>query len=175
MELLVEKDYILPETFGTPPKRTLESIDEIVIHHTAGDGNWRGLVKWFISETNERRKQYKKFIALTHYYIQKDGRMFEAYPLDTWLYHSCSGKRDKTTIGIELIHNTGDFTETQYEALFFLLFDYLPKLCPNIKTISSHDYRYKLYSNMTKNCPSQWFDWDKLTGANTKNYALHYL
>jgi len=170
----IEIDNELPTTFGMPPIRELDSIDEVVIHHTAGDGNWKGLKGWFLGKDNPRRAQYKKFVALTHYYIQKDGKIIEAYPLDTWLYHSCSGKRDKTTIGIELIHKTGDFTEEQYKSLFYLLFDFLPANCPNLKVISSHDYRYKKYSNITKDCPSDWFDWARLKAENKLDYEVHH-
>lgn len=157
-----------------PPTRGLETIDEVVIHHTAGDGDWAGLVKWFLGKDNPRKDLYKKFIALTHYYIQKDGKIIEAYPLNTWLYHSCSGKRDKTTIGVELIHNTGEFSEDQYKSLFYLIFEYLPSVCPNLHTISSHDYRYKLYSNITKNCPSDYFNWARLKIENVQNYVINH-
>jgi len=169
------KDTTMPDTFGKPPFRELSSVDEIVIHHTEGEGTWKGLLKWFLQANDKRKQMYEKYIALTHYYIQKDGKIIEAYPLDTWLYHSCSGKRDKTTVGIELFHLEGDFTDQQYASLFWLIFEYLPTICPNIKIVSSHDYRYKKYSNKTKQCPSRFFDWVRLKNANTKGWEVHAL
>jgi len=170
----IEIDHTLPEIFGMPPKRTLDSVDEIVIHHTDGGGTWNGLKLWFIGKDCPNHALYKKFIALTHYYIDRSGKITEAYPLDTWLYHSCSGKRDKTTIGIELIHKTGDFTEEQYASLFYLINEYIPSVCKNIKVISSHDYRYLLYSKKTKECPSDWFDWARLKTENKLEFEVHH-
>ena len=171
----IKIDHSLMEMFGTPPSRKLEDVNEIVIHHTDGGGTNKSLFQWFKSKDCPNHELYKKFVALTHYYIQKDGEIVEAYPLDTWLFHSCSGQRDSKTIGIELIHKTGEFRPEQYESLFWLIFDHIPSVCPNIKVISSHDYRYNLYSKKTKNCPSQWFDWAKLKGANTKGFKVHYI
>jgi N-acetyl-anhydromuramyl-L-alanine amidase AmpD len=163
----------LPEVFGVPPYRDLLDVNEIVIHHTAGDGNWKGLLSWFLKAEGARKELYQKAVALTHYYIEKDGNVIEAYPLTTWLYHSCSGKRDKFTIGIELIHKEGKFTDKQYAALCGLIFDYLPEKCPNIKTISSHDYRYLKYSGRSKGCPGKDFDWSIIKDNNRFGWEVN--
>ena len=165
----IVKDYTLPDTFGMPPFRAVvenglsvptswNTIDEIVLHHTDGNGNWEGLKGWFIDDPrNTRRHLYYDHIALTHYYIETNGRVIEAFPLEVWLYHSCSGKRDRTTVGIELVHRTGPFTKPQYDSLSELI-EYLCHALVNIKTISTHDYRYLKYSGKAKGCPSKDFD-----------------
>lgn len=165
-------DYSLMETFGRPPSRKFENITEIVIHHTAGGGTNKTLFEWFKSDDCPNHDLYRRYIALTHYYIQKDGEITEAYPLDTWLYHSCSGVRDERTIGIELIHNSGEFTSQQYKSLLDLIVDLKDK-CKNIKTISSHDYRYLKYSGKTKGCPSHWFDWELIRKNNQYNLEIN--
>lgn len=157
---MINMDKSLIDTFGNPPARPLDKVNEIVIHHTAGDGSWNGLKKWMLSESCERKEQFKKFIGLTHYYINKDGSVWQPFFLDTWLYHSCSGKHDKETIGIELVHSAGDFAESQYEALTGLI-EHITKQCP-ITRIVSHDYNYKHYSGKAKGCPSAWFNWTEL-------------
>lgn len=166
-------DHSLMEMFGTPPKRDLSEITEIVIHHTAGGGTNKSLFDWFKGDTCPNHDLYRRFIALTHYYIQKDGGVTEAYPLDVWLYHSCSGKRDKSTIGIELIHASGEFTVHQYASLLQLMMTTIPEQCPNISTISSHDFRYLKYSGKTKGCPSQFFDWDIIRQNNQFNWIIN--
>jgi N-acetyl-anhydromuramyl-L-alanine amidase AmpD len=167
------EDYSLMELFGRPPSRSLDDITEIVIHHTDGGGTNKSLFEWFKGKDCPNHALYRKFVALTHYFIQKDGAVTEAYPLDTWLYHSCSGVRDKTTIGIELIHKTGEFTQEQYAALLGLIFIDIAEKCPNIDTISSHDYRYLKYSGRSKGCPGKFFDWDIIEQNNQFNWIIN--
>lgn len=166
-------DYSLMKIFGIPPRRkkaltkksaitkSLNAVTEIVIHHTAGDGNWKGLLSWFTEGTNKRRNLYFKFIGFTHFYIEKSGEIFKAFPLTRWLYHSCSGKHDRFSIGIELIHRKGSFSDEQYSSLAWLIQE-LIKDCPNVMQIVSHDYNYMTYSNDAKGCPGKEFDFDLL-------------
>jgi N-acetyl-anhydromuramyl-L-alanine amidase AmpD len=155
--------------FGNPPERDLIKVNEIVIHHTAGDGSWRGLKQWFTADSCERKEQFKKFIGFTHYYIDKNGDVNQPFFLNTWMYHSCSAKHDKETVGIELIHAKGAFTEAQYEALANLV-ELIYNSCP-IDTIVSHDYNYMHYSGKSKGCPSAWFDWARLVNMlNAKGF-----
>ena len=157
--MIINTDNDLIQTYGSPPSRSIEDITEIVIHHTAGGGSWRGLKSWFTSKTCERKDQFKRFIGFTHYYIEKNGTIFQPFNLDSWMYHSCSGKHDKKTIGIELIHNTGEFPEEQIDALVNLV-EHIYKTCP-IMQIVSHDYNYMYYSGKAKGCPSKWFNWSE--------------
>jgi len=169
----IDIDHSLMTMFGKPPSRKLENITEVVIHHTDGGGTNKSLFEWFKSDDCPNHGLYKKYVALTHYYIQKDGGVTEAYPLDTWLYHSCSGVRDERTIGIELIHKSGEFTLQQYASLLGLLFGHIHDQCPNITTISSHDYRYLKYSGKSKGCPSKFFDWDMIRNSNEFNWTIN--
>ena len=146
--------------YGSPPERKLNEVDEIVIHHTAGGGNWKGLRTWILSKNCERRHLFEKYVALTHFYIDKTGLVNQIFDLDTWTYHSCSGKHDKKTVGIELVHRTGPFTEAQYESLCEVI-RHVTDFCP-IKTIVSHDFNYMHYSGKEKGCPSRDFDWNRL-------------
>ena len=158
--MIVYNDSDIVNAFVLPPKRDLKTVTEIVIHHTAGNGTWKGIKSWILGKNNERINQHKRFIGLTHYYIDKDGRINQAFPLDTWLYHSCSGKHDKVTAGIELVHGSGEFTAEQYNSLAELI-TRIADTCP-IKTIVSHDYNYLHYSGKTKGCPGKDFNWEKL-------------
>ena len=168
------------QKYGFPPRRamghtpdmairnSLEMVDEIVIHHTDGDGTYQGLVHWMLSGGDGREKQYNNAVAVTNFYIDKGGLIYKLVPITRWTYHSCSGKRDKSTIGIELIHKSGDFTEAQYQSIIDLICE-LRIDCPNIKKISSHDYRYMKYSGKRKGCPGNDFDWEKLKGMLYEN------
>ena len=159
--------------YGFPPRRaigitpnyaiksSLEAIDEIVIHHTDCNGSFERLMNWMLSGGDGRENQYKNSVAITNFYIDKAGNIFKIVPLTRWTYHSCSGSRDKKTVGIELIHKDGDFTEEQYESIIDLIYELMID-CPNIKRISSHDHRYMKYSGKRKGCPGNNFDWDKL-------------
>lgn len=165
MNLNFDPDVILK--WGSPPFRELKNIDEIVVHHTAGDGNWNGLKSWILGNNNEREKNHSRFIGLTHYYIDKSGDITQIYKNDAWSYHSCSGTHDKKTIGIELVHSTGKFTDKQYGALVELISS-ICQIC-TIKQIVSHDYNYMTFSKNTKGCPGKFFDWSRLKIELQKN------
>ena len=158
--MMINMDKGIIDRFGNPPERKLEDVTEIVIHHTAGDGSWKALKNWILSDTCERKAMFKKFVALTHFYIDKDGTINQIYFLDRWTYHSCSGKHDKQTVGIEMVHSKGEFKEAQYNSLADLI-QHITTICP-VKTIVSHDYNYMTYSKKAKGCPGNDFKWGKL-------------
>lgn len=159
--MMINMDKGIIDRFGNPPERKLEDVTEIVIHHTAGDGSWKALKSWILSPTCERQSMFKKFTALTHYYIDKDGTINQIFFLDRWTYHSCSGKHDKNTVGIELVHSKGEFKDAQYNSLADII-AHIVSICPNITTIVSHDYNYMTYSKKAKGCPGNDFKWDRL-------------
>jgi len=159
-ESRIIQDYSVTQKWHNGWKRPLSQITEVVIHHTAGNGNIDTLKKWMLG--GERKDSYKKGIALFHFAIDKDGRIWKAGPISRWWYHSCSGKHDRFTVGIENIHKSGPFTPAQYKSLFWILFEYMPHFCPNYHRIVSHDYNYNTYSNVKKGCPGPDFDWTKL-------------
>lgn len=162
------KDDGMISLYGEPPKRDISKISEIVIHHTAGEGGWSALKKWMTSPVCERKEQYKKFIGFAHYYIEKQGNIYQPYSDEYWMYHSCSGKHDKKTIGIEICHLSGKFTDNQYASLIELI-ENIYQTCA-IQDIVSHDYNYKKYSNKTKGCPGENFEWEILrAGLKSKN------
>jgi hypothetical protein len=157
---IIIQDYSVIDKWFEGWSRNVNTIIEAVIHHTDGGGNVETLKNWMLNR--ERTDQYKKGIALFHYAIDKKGSIWEVAPLSRWFYHSSSGKHDEYTIGIELIHKSGQFTEKQYDSLFYLLFETFPKWCKNYNHIVSHDYNYNKYKSRTKNCPGPEFDWDRL-------------
>ena len=157
-------DNSIIDRFGHGFPRALKSVNEIVIHHTAGDGGFRGLKKWMLSETCERKAQYEKHVGYTHYYIDKDGTVNQIMKNNEWAYHSSSGVHDSQTIGIEVVHKSGPFTDLQYHALIDLIWD-IKKECP-ITQIVSHDYNYWTFSKGKKGCPSKDFDFSKLSKLN---------
>jgi len=165
-ESRILQDYSVTQKWHNGWKRTLDQINEVVIHHTAGTGNIETLKKWML--TGERKEQYMKGISLFHFAIDRDGKIWKAGPISRWWYHSCSGKHDRFTVGIENIHKTGPFTDAQYDALSWLLFEYMHHFCPDFSRIVSHDYNYNTYSNMKKGCPGPDFDWDRLEQEMTK-------
>lgn len=173
-ESRVQQDYSVTQKWHPGWKRELDQITEVVIHHTAGTGNIETLKKWMLG--GERKDQYIKGISLFHFAIGRDGKIWKAGPITRWWYHSCSGKHDRFTIGIENIHKSGPFTDEQYENLFWLLFDYLPNYCPSFNRIVSHDYNYNTYSKMKKGCPGQDFGWGRLESEMTRRnigYETH--
>ena len=54
------------------------------------------------------------------------------------------------------------FTDEQYESLVWLVTEYLPFHCANFERIVSHKYNSKYYSDREKDCPGQYFDWERL-------------
>lgn len=159
-ESRIVQDYSVTQKWHNGWKRPLDQVTEVVIHHTAGTGNIDTLKKWMLG--GERKDQYMKGISLFHFAVDKDGKIWKAGPISRWWYHSCSRKHDQFTVGIENIHKSGPFTKSQYDSLFWLLFDYMPHFCPSYNRIVSHDYNYNTYSNMKKGCPGPDFDWKKL-------------
>lgn len=177
------KDYTLCHHYGFPPRRVFGSpkksmgkIKTIVIHHTAGMGNWRGLLTWFLDPGKRREGLFKRWIGFTHFYIERTGEVVKAFPLTRWMYHSCSGKADKETIGIELIHADGHFfTSDQYKSLADLIEFLVKEEGCDIKTVESHDYRYLTYSGKKKGCPGPAFQWDVLRDLlDSKGIFLKY-
>lgn len=151
------KDFDVTKKYHNGFIRKLQSITEVVIHHTAGRGTYKTLKKWMIG--GERKKQYKKGVALFHIAIDKDGSIYQLGKFTRWFYHSSSGRHDKKTIGIELIHYEGNFTKEQYRSLEYLLFDFFPKMFNNYSRIVAHDYNKNKYSGNRKGCPGNTFDW----------------
>lgn len=139
-------------------KRTLDEIKEIVIHHTAGNGDWPILKNWMLN--GERQKNYKKGVGLFHFCIEKKGKIINSWPLDQPVFHSSCYLHDLETIGIEVIHKYGEFTQPQYDSLVRLC-NLLISKC-DIKRITTHDYNYLKYSKKTKGCPGKMFKWAEL-------------
>jgi hypothetical protein len=165
-ESRIHQDYSVTQKWHDGWKRPLGQITEVVIHHTAGTGNIETLKKWMLG--GERKDQYVKGISLFHFAIDKNGKIWKAGPISRWWYHSCSGRHDQFSVGIENIHKSGPFTDAQYENLFWMLFEYMPHFCPSYNRIVSHDYNYNTYSNMKKGCPGPDFDWDRLEREMTR-------
>jgi N-acetyl-anhydromuramyl-L-alanine amidase AmpD len=144
-------------------------VSTVVLHGTGGKGTYQYVLG------GARKKLYKKGIALFHYLIERDGATIEIIDPDKWVYHSSSGQQDERTIGIELVNphnsNQDQYTNAQYESLFFLIFDYLMDRY-NINIIVSHNRMKEKYSGGNKVCPGN-FDWDKLESEMVKR-GLEY-
>lgn len=165
-ESRIKQDYSVTEKWHKGWARSPDSVTEVVIHHTDGIGNIETLKKWMLG--GERKKQYVKGISLFHFAVDREGSIWKAGPVSRWWYHSCSGRHDRFTVGIENIHKTGPFTDAQYESLCWLLFEYMPHFCPSFCRIVSHDYNYSTYSNGKKGCPGPYFDWKRLESEMSK-------
>lgn len=140
-------------------------ISEIVIHATAGGTTAEGVLLWVLG--GEKAKNYLQGIGLFHYIIDRDeSNIIEVLDPNYWCWHSSSSSHDHGTIGIELVNpsktNRLPFTEIQYKSLFDLIFDKLLIDYPTIKSIVSHDFNAKTFSNKPpKPCPGA-FDWKRL-------------
>jgi len=158
---------------GFPRKK--KNVKEIVIHGTAGGGSAKGLLSWMF---RSGRKGYKRGIALFHYIVDYDGEIYEIINPDNWVYHSSSGRHDKTTIGIELMNkktdNEGSYTSEQYASLDWLIL-HLMNNYP-IKNIVSHSYNIEKYSRAYKNCPGSKFKWGNVEALLVDNgYEYDYI
>jgi len=142
-------------------KRSLDDIKEIVIHHTDGSGNWNGLKKWMSYQREDRNEAYGSGTGLFQFCVEKYEKIVNCWPLEIPVFHSCSYLHDLETLGIELIHKTGEFPKQQYKLLNFLIKD-LMKRCKNLERISTHDYVYYKYKKKTKGCPGKWFRWEEV-------------
>lgn len=167
------KDFFIKKYHSGFPRK-LKDIREVTLHHTEGNGSFAGLKKWMLSDDCNYKESYKKGIGFTPFYIDKKGSIYQIHDFKTgWSYHSCAGKYDKYSIGIEIIHKTGSFTDAQYKSINWLVFEYLAKECPNLKRVVGHDYNYTKYSNNSKGCPSSFFDWANLVNyINKKDFRL---
>ncbi len=168
---MIKKDYSVNNKWHGGWNRSLSQITEAVIHHTGSNGSIDSLKKWMLG--GERKSQYKNGISLFHFAIGRDGTIWQAGDLSRWWYHSCSGKHDRFTVGIELVHKSGLFTDAQYTSLFWLLFVYMFHFCPSFYRIVSHDYNYDSYSNMKKGCPGSDFDWGRLVGEMKRQNIIY--
>jgi len=153
-------------------RRNTNKIRKIVVHGTGGGGSAKSILNWM--EDGEFAKKYKKGRGLFHYLIGLQGDIYEIIDPDRWVYHSSSGRHDKTTIGIELVNpsidNLGGYTLEQYSSLVDMSI-YLMGKYHNIDQIIGHGKVKKIYSKSYKNCPGQYFDWKALSvGLTTEGY-----
>jgi len=142
------------------PIRKPVPITEVVVHGTGGGGTYMFVLGGW------RKEQYLKNIALFHYLIQLNEKIIEILDPDNFVFHSSSSWHDATTIGIEIENphkfNDAPYTEWQYEALGYLIFDKLLEKYPTINKIVSHNMNGQIYSRKSKACPGAGFDWTKL-------------
>lgn len=142
------------------PVRKPVPITEVVVHGTGGAGTYMFVLGGW------RKEEYKKSIALFHYLIELDEQIIEILDPDNFVFHSSSSWHDTTTIGIEIENphkfNDADYTDWQYEALGYLIFDKLIEKYPTINKIISHNMNAQIYSRKSKACPGDGFDWSKL-------------
>jgi N-acetyl-anhydromuramyl-L-alanine amidase AmpD len=143
-------------------KRNTSIINELVLHGTGGSASAKALLNWMLS--GERESQYVKGEALFHYIIDLNGDIYSIVSDNYYVYHSSSGRHDKSTIGIELINtranNLASYTVFQYNALFTLIKHLINEY--DIKTIVSHNANKQTYSGGTKSCPGPKFNWSLL-------------
>lgn len=162
--------------------RERSDVHTIVIHGTGGGDT----LNWMISGGDGREDKYRAGIGFTQYIIERAGRIVELIDPDNWSAHSSSYIRpgynaDIHTIGIELennIGNTGTYTEAQYNALIWLIFDHLLFIYP-LRHINSHDERQKLFSGSGKVCPGPKFEWKRIQNEIERrglsiDYAIEY-
>lgn len=155
-------DNIVRNKYHKGFTRKLSKPKEIVIHGTGGGYT----LEWI--RNGGRAEEYYKGIALFHYLIERDGKIWEIIHPDRWVYHSSRGRADRKSIGIELenfsVTNQWDYSDAQYAALFWLSLDYLRTLYPTIDVIMSHKRAWQKVSNgkRWKECPGPAFNWKRI-------------
>ena len=160
----IREDGVIRSKFhsGKSRKAYLGKVKEVVVHGTGG-GNTLEYVR-----NGGRADLYYDAIALFHYLIESDGTIWEIINPDRWVYHSTRGSKDKNSIGIEMENlsrdNSADYSQEQYMALHWLIFEYLMDRYPKLDVIMSHkraiEKRYN--GTRTKQCPGTGFNWNKL-------------
>ena len=167
-------DTIIRNKFHEGFTRKLGGPKEIIIHGTGGGYT----LEWM--RNGGRAEQYYKGIGLFHYLIERDGKIWEIIHPDRWVYHSSRGRKDRRSIGIELENhsrtNQWDYSEAQYNSLFWLSFKYLKEMYPKIDVIMSHKRAWQKASGgkKWKECPGPAFDWkvlEKYMDENKMTYA----
>jgi len=142
--------------------RGMSDTKEITVHATGGGSSAGALIAWLL--TPGQRK--KKADGLFHYCIDYNGDVYELIdPVEKWVYHSSTGKRDRATIGIEImkkdVRNESEPTIQQYRSLLQLINTLLENI-DTINIICGHGRRKKRYGLNYKNCPGK-FDWNIIT------------
>lgn len=164
-DFTINKDNIIRRKFHAGYRRRSyrgDKVKEIVIHGTGGGGT----LNWV--RHGGRADEYYRGVALFHYLIQRDGKIWEIIDPDRWVYHSSSRRKDANRIGIEVVNldygNRGPYENVQYESLNWLMYEYLMERYPSIHVILSHRRSMEKYSKgrRTKNCPGEGFEWDKV-------------
>lgn len=161
---VIKQDEIVRNKFhsGRSRKLWLGKVKEIIIHGTGGGGT----LGWV--QGGGRAEQYYRGVALFHYLIERDGSIWEIIDPDRWVYHSCRGKKDRNSIGIEMENltrnNRGTYTEEQYASLMWLTFEYLMERYPKASIIMSHKRAWQKNSRgrRSKECPGIGFNWSIL-------------
>jgi N-acetyl-anhydromuramyl-L-alanine amidase AmpD len=165
----INVDNIIRNKYHEGFTRKLAKPKEIIIHGTGGGYT----LEWM--RNGGRAEQYYKGIGLFHYLIERDGKIWEIIHPDRWVYHSCRGRKDRKSIGIELENfsrtNQWDYSDAQYEALFWLSFDYLYKMYPKIDVIMSHKRAWQKATKgkKYKECPGSGFDWKRVEAHMNEN------
>lgn len=175
MELKIYKDNIIRNKFFGGYERTTD-ISWYVIHGTSGGGtlDWMRNTK----PNSDRGKKYQKGIALFHYLIEEDGKIWEIIPPNKWVWHSATGSTDKGTIGVEMLNksigNTKPYTPSQYVALL-ALYTYLKEnitICKNMDVMISHNRAKQKITGKSKSCPGKGFDWKLWRGMVSEYYTF---
>jgi hypothetical protein len=165
-ESRIIKDFRITDKWSKGFNRVIDDVEELVIHGTGGGISVKALLQWIIN--GERAKSYKQGIGLFPFAIDLDGTLYQLInnPGIHWFYHSNSHIHDKKTIGVELLNkssqNANDYTDAQYETLYWLAFEYMPYYFKNYSRIVGHDYNYNKYAHNKKGCPGTGFDWSNL-------------
>jgi len=165
-ESRIIKDFRVTNKWSKGKNRTNDDVIELVLHGTGGGSNVKSLLQWMLN--GERAKSYKQNIGLFPFAIDLNGDIYQLVdnPGEHWFWHSNSGNHDKNTIGVELLNqssqNTNSYTEAQYNSLFWLAFEYMPYYFENYTRIVGHDYNYNLYQHNKKGCPGSGFSWQKM-------------
>ena len=168
----IKSTFPLPETM-----KNLVSVKPhtLILHGTAGGHKNIDCLNWMHTTG---RPRYPKGIGIFHYLIDRETDLInELVNPDFWYHHASCGWFDKHTIGVELINpnrqNGGRYTDIQYKNLVDL-FDYLQQYYP-LTTIMSHKRAKQKYSNGTKECPGNGFDWIKFeTMLMDKGYDFNH-
>jgi len=161
-DIVIKQDTIIRNKFMDGYART-KPVTWFVVHGTAGGGT----LQWIrnTDPKSERGVGYTKGIALFHFFIDRDGTIWQVIDTEKWVWHASIGRFDGGTIGVELVNqdyqNRKPYSAEQYNSLL-ALYEHLLKQYPEMNTIISHN-RAKIKVNNGKlggkACPGLGFDW----------------
>lgn len=151
------KDMLITPNKWSRPQTKIGTIKNIVVHWIGNAGSTAENNAKYFDSLKDGRGTY----ASSHYIIGNDGVVIRCVPENEVAYHA--SKANSYSIGIEVCHpdNTGEYTDSAYNALIELLGD----LCNRYK-LEPTQAIIRHYDVTGKDCPRYYVkhfnEWKKL-------------